>query len=156
MRMPAIVLAAAALGCAAARTAPGSAVGPGAPVPDAALGLSRGSVFDVPAPPPVPVNASVPGDGSPAPRAYPGAPPVIPHAVADFLPITARENSCIDCHRVKERKDGEATPIPPSHLVDLRRAPGGSGEVAGTRYVCTACHVGTTGARPLVGNRFGR
>ena len=157
MRMLAIGLAAAALGCAASRPAPDRAGGPAAqaPVPDTALGLAKGSVFDVPVPPPVPANVTGPGAGPLVPRAYPGAPPVIPHAIGDFLPITARENSCLDCHGVKEKKPGEATPIPPSHYLDLRRAPDRAGDtVAGTRLVCTACHVERTGAPPLVGNSF--
>ncbi len=149
------VLASAALGCASARSAPGPIASPG-PVPDAELGLSKGSVFDVPAPPPVPANASAPGERPAPPRAYPGAPPVIPHAVSGFLPITARENACVDCHGAKEKRPGQATPIPASHGADPGEAAGPDGlRVAATRWVCTACHVERTGARPLVGNGFG-
>ncbi len=158
LRWLAPALASAALGCAAAGLAPGQG-GSAGRVPDTDLGLSKGSVFDVPAPPPVPVNASAPGERPAPPRAYPGAPPVIPHAVSGFLAITARENACVGCHRAdaKEKRPGEATPLPPSHQVDPGEVPGPSGaRASATRWVCTACHVERTGARPLVGNGFGR
>jgi len=154
MRMPVIVIAAAALGCAASRLDHARFPGAG-PVPDAALGLARGSVFDIPVPPPVPVNAARPGEALVAPRPYPGAPPVIPHATGGLLPIGARENACLGCHGVRERKPGEAAPVPGSHTLDPRRAPDQpAAEVAGAWWVCTTCHVGRTGARPLVGNGF--
>jgi len=131
--------------------------GPGgaAPVPDAALGLVKGSVFDVAVPPVVKENESGPGERPVLARSYPDAPPLVPHGMAGFLPITVKDNSCVDCHAVQGRKPGEPTPLPPSHYTDLRNAPGKVGDrVAGARWVCTACHVSQTDAKPLVGNRF--
>ena len=32
------------------------------------------------------------------PPAYAGSPPVISHGIDDFLPITAKQNACLDCH----------------------------------------------------------
>jgi nitrate reductase (cytochrome), electron transfer subunit len=125
------------------------------PIPDASLGLARGSVFDVPTPPAVKVNDSNPGDLPVLPRPYAIAPPRVPHAVGDFLPITQKQNACLDCHATKERKPGEATPIPPSHYTDYRNAPDRVGsQVAGTRYVCVSCHAAKTDAPNLVENRF--
>lgn len=125
-------------------------------VADRDLGLSRTSVFDVPAPEPVPVNASDPGDGPVLPRAYPIAPPRVPHAVADYLPISRSENLCVDCHLLAEAEEGDPTPIPASHLTDLRNAPQEIGEdVVGARWVCLSCHAVATGAQPLVGTSFG-
>ena len=127
----------------------------GVPVPDHALGLSKTSVFDVPAPPAVKQNDSAPGEQPVVPRAYALAPPRIPHAIGDFLPITAKQNACADCHTVKEKEPGQPTPIPASHYTDFRNAPGKVGEaVVGARWVCTACHVPLTDAKPLVGNAF--
>jgi nitrate reductase cytochrome c-type subunit len=58
---------------------------------------------------------------------------------------------------VKEKVKGEATPIPASHYVDLRNAPGKRGEtVAGARWSCTACHVPQQDVKPLVGSPFPR
>ena len=139
-----VVLAASAAGCSGARPPP---------TPDTALGLAKGSVFDVPAPPAVKPNQSAPGEQPVLPRPYALAPPRIPHAIDDFLPITQKQSSCVDCHAVKDKKPGEPTPIPASHYVDLRRAPGKPVErIAGARWVCTACHVPRTEAQPLVGS----
>jgi nitrate reductase (cytochrome), electron transfer subunit len=126
-----------------------------APVADTELGLSKGSVFDVPTPPAVKPNVSSPGEGPVLPRPYAIAPPRVPHAVADFLPITGKQNACLDCHAVKEKKEGEATPIPPSHYTDYRNAPDRvGGQLAGARHVCVSCHAVKTDAPDLVGNRF--
>lgn len=136
---------------------PASTKAPAAPVSDTSLGLVKGSVFDVPTPPGVRANESAPGELKPLPRAYALAPPRVPHGVGDFLPITQKQNACVDCHAVKEKRTGEPTPIPPTHYVDERHAPGQVGaEVAGARYVCVSCHAETTDAPDLVDNRFRR
>ena len=125
-------------------------------VPDARLGLSPGSVFDVPTPPAVTPNESAPGAEPALARPYAGAPPRIPHGVEPFLPLTRQENACLGCHQSTAPKAaGEPTPIPPSHYTDERNAPGVVGsELAGARHVCLSCHVATTDAPPLVENRF--
>jgi cytochrome c-type protein NapB len=148
----AVVLAA---GCSSAPTTGVVSPAPSGPITDAELGLSKGSVFDVPTPPAVRANDSNPGEGPLLPRPYVIAPPRVPHGVADFLPITQTQNGCLDCHAVKEKKQGDPTPIPPSHYTDYRNAPDRVGvQVAGARYVCVSCHAATTDAPNLVGNRF--
>ena len=125
------------------------------PTADTELGLTKGSVFDVPTPPVVTVDASNPGERPLVPRPYAIAPPRVPHAVADFLPITQKQNACLDCHAVKDKRPGDPTPIPPSHFTDYRNAPDRVGDqVAGARYVCVSCHAARTDAPDLVGNRF--
>jgi len=125
-------------------------------IPDATLSLSRTGVFEVATPPAVVTTAPEAGESVPLARAHPEAPPVVPHAVADFLPITRDANACVDCHAVEERVEGEPVPIPPSHYVDLRNAPGvRRDEIAGARWVCVSCHVARTDAAPLVPNPFG-
>jgi cytochrome c-type protein NapB len=126
-------------------------------VPDTEVGLARGSVFDTPAPAAVTENDSEPGEMPAPPRPYPIAPPVVPHGVREFLPITRSANACIDCHLVEEKVEGEATPVPESHFIDYRNAPRTAGKTPdGARYNCAACHVPQTGAAPLVENRFGQ
>lgn len=126
-----------------------------APLPADQLGLRKGSLLEVPVPGPVHPNTAFPGDGPSLPRAYPGAPPRVPHAVADLLPITRDANLCVDCHDLEEGGEGLPTPIPPSHRTDLRRSPQQVGEgVVGARWLCITCHVPTTDAEPLVENRF--
>lgn len=135
-------------------------------IPDRELGLSKASVFDTPAPSAVHENESVPGDLPVMARMFQGAPPSIPHGVADFLPITPSQNLCIDCHFVEpddldEVAEGDPTPLPISHLTDLRNPAEKSGEegedeeddeeeVVGARWICVTCHVATTDAAPLV------
>jgi cytochrome c-type protein NapB len=146
-----------AAGCAVSERATPAASAPPAPIADASLGLAKGSVFDVATPPAVKANDKAPGEEPVLPRAYVIAPPRIPHVVADFLPITRKQNACLDCHGVKDKKPGEPTPIPPSHYTDYRRAPDRvGGAVVGARYVCVSCHPGTTDAPGLVGNDFRR
>ena len=122
---------------------------------DRDLGLSKTSVFEAPAPDPVAENQADPGELPPLPRAYETAPPRVPHNVVDLLPIKRNENWCLDCHLVETKEEGEATPIPQSHFVDLRNPSNELREqIAGARYICVTCHVAPTGADPLVDNLF--
>jgi cytochrome c-type protein NapB len=124
--------------------------------PDRDLGLAKGSVFEVPSPPAYHAEDSAPGEKPRPPRISRENPPVIPHGIADFLPITREENGCLACHDIPgPKKKGEPTPIPASHRVDLRRAPGRVGEkVYGARWVCISCHVPRSDAKPLVKNGY--
>lgn len=125
-------------------------------IPPEQLGLSKTSVFDNPAPPVTQTNTSDPGDRAPAATDFPQQPPAIPHGITDFLPITAGGNWCMDCHAVEEADPGDPTPIPASHYIDYRNAPGKKrGDIAGSRFVCVSCHVSPGGNEPLVENTFG-
>jgi cytochrome c-type protein NapB len=157
MRAAAVLALAGALvaGCTASNPTARDSPAGNDPVPDVRLGLAKGSVFDVPAPPSVKPNDSAPGEGPVLPRPYLIAPPRIPHAVGDFLPITPKQNACVDCHAIKEKKPGEPTPIPPSHYTDYRNAPDRPGsQVVGARTLCISCHAAGTDAPDLVENRF--
>jgi cytochrome c-type protein NapB len=144
----------------AALAAPASADGKkgpkAAPVKDAQLGLSKTSVFDVPSPPAYEAEDGAPGEKPLPKRLSAELPPVIPHAIGDFLPITRDANMCIECHELPgPKRKGEPTPLPRSHYVDWRHDQGRVLEKhAGARWVCTACHVARTDAPPLVGNRY--
>jgi len=124
------------------------------------MGLSKASVFDVPDPKVYHYATVQPGESKVLPRAYPGAPPQIPHDIGEFLPITAQNNMCIACHDQpaewgKKLVKGMATPIPPSHYTDLRIAPGKvSDHLVNARYNCNQCHVAQTDAPALVENSF--
>ena len=130
--------------------------GPGLHAQATVQGLAPGSVFAVPSPPSFKDEASAPGEKGVMKRINREFPPMIPHGVGDLLPITRESNLCLDCHGTQARpKAGEPTPVPASHYVDLRRAPGTKGgRLAGTRWVCISCHVPQTDARPLVRNTF--
>lgn len=124
-------------------------------VADSEIGLSKTSVFDTPAPPQFQYNQSEPGESQVLPRAYPGAPPLIPHEVSELLPITREDNACLDCHAADEGDSAGPPPIPQSHYIDMRGAPGVVREtIAGARFVCTTCHVPQATLSPIVGNGF--
>jgi len=53
-------------------------------------------------------------------RAYQDAPPMIPHDVSDYLPITKNNNACLGCHSPSVAKSMGATPIPPTHYMNMR------------------------------------
>lgn len=129
---------------------------PARPIRDRDLGLAKGSVFEVPVPSKYTDESSEPGAKRAPKRVNAEMPPVIPHGIADSLPITRSSNLCVDCHAVSgPKKKGEPTPIPASHYVDLRRDPEHKGKgVAGSRVLCTLCHVARTDAPALVANRF--
>lgn len=128
---------------------------PVAPVPEKNIGLALGRLEELPPLAPTPALPGEPGEAPVQPAPYVGSPPIVPHAVDDFTPIARDENMCLGCHLVEEKVEGEATPIPASHFVDLRNAPGVQGEdIAGARWACLACHVAPTDASPLVRNDF--
>jgi cytochrome c-type protein NapB len=152
--MRSVYLVAIALGVASLLVV-GSLLAQGEGKKDNELGLSKSSVFDTPAPEPILWNTSEPGELALPPRDNPEFPPVIPHGVAEFLPITFNDNQCVDCHEVEQKEEGEATPIPESHFEDLRRARGTIGEnISGARYNCMGCHVTPGQNEPLVGNSY--
>jgi cytochrome c-type protein NapB len=133
----------------------------GAGIPDDKLGLSKTSVRDTPDPIVARHNSLDPGEADVVWPAFKGAPPVIPHGIVDFLPITIEMNACMDCHEMRDAigesmEIGDPSPMPRTHYTDLRRSPDQFGPApVGARYVCTQCHVPQTDAAPLVENTFG-
>jgi cytochrome c-type protein NapB len=123
---------------------------------DDQMGLSKTSVFEDPSPPAFDYPATDPSASGALPRAWEGAPPQIPHNIADFLPINAESNQCIRCHDKpammgKRKVKGIPTPMPESHYV---KADDGKLSRAGSRHVCTQCHAPQAEVGDLVGNTF--
>jgi cytochrome c-type protein NapB len=124
-------------------------------MPAADMGLQRGPVLEAAVPPKLAVNDTAPGAAPLPSRAWAGVAPVVPHAIADFVPITVKENACTGCHSVAAKDKGGPTPIPRSHDVDDRNEPGKvAPKLMGARHVCVSCHVESTGAKPLVRSDF--
>ena len=126
---------------------------------DSNMGLSKTSVFDTPVPEPFQYSDKFPGSSQVLPRAYPGAPPQIPHNIDSFKPVTAKNNMCMGCHNNPSMRGktvkGMATPMPESHYTDQRHKPGiVSNQMIGARYVCTQCHVPQANSKTLVDNIF--
>ena len=90
-----------------------------------------------------------PGQSEPLPRAWEGAPPVIPHSVRGFPPVTAKNNACARCHGRAGATTGPP-PAPPSHFIDMREAPDvARPQIVPSRWNCTASHVPQTNSPPL-------
>ncbi len=98
-------------------------------------------------------DAPDPGDSELGERAFENSPPVIPHNVDGLLPITGDENACADCHLPEAAADVGATPMPASHLYDLRRDTE-LNELAGANYNCMLCHAPQANTGELVENTF--
>ncbi|MBZ7937143.1 nitrate reductase cytochrome c-type subunit [Campylobacter sp. RM10532] len=95
-----------------------------------------------------------PGESTRFERSYENAPPLIPHSIADMLPITKDNNTCLSCHDKSIAKDVGATPLPASHYYDFRRNKSTKDSISDARFNCTQCHVPQSNAKPLVGNSF--
>lgn len=123
------------------------------------LGLTKGPLLDTPVPPEPNYTRGMPGTPSakPLPPVIPGAPAQIPHAVANFLPVTVDHNACLGCHSGKTKVAGMGTPIPESHYKDLRSdAPAVQAKIDGSRYICTTCHAPQADNPDLVSNTFSK
>ena len=94
-----------------------------------------------------------PGDSQMEGRAFENSPPVIPHNTDGLLPITTDQNSCIECHMPEEAADVGATPVPASHLYDIRRDKQ-LDSLNPANYSCTLCHAAQANTGELVENTF--
>lgn len=107
-------------------------------------------------------------------RAFQDAPPMIPHDVTDFLPITRENNACVSCHAPEIAPAMGATPIPSSHFLDMRPRHLCDGvkfkkiidvtknetdvkkltHLNQARYNCSQCHAPQSQGNPSVENLF--
>lgn len=126
------------------------------PIPDRELGLRKTTLTDDRVPPVFVSSEQMPGESERLPRAFEGTPPLIPHSVDGFVPVTRESNFCVACHATGSTDPADPPQVPESHLIDWRAAPGVVRDsVAGARWVCTSCHVPQTDAQPIVGSTFG-
>ena len=124
-------------------------------IPDDDLGLSKGSVFDVPTPEVFEYGSKDPGTvGKRVERSYHTAPPMVPHTTKDMVPITRDFNLCKDCHVVPDMigqkiTPGVPVPAPVSHYTNVK-----AGELYMGRWNCTQCHREQANVKNLVVNTF--
>lgn len=123
-------------------------------IPDDALGLTKGSVYDVPSPDVFEYRGDDPGANQRLDKSYPTAPPMIPHKTADMLPITQESNLCKDCHVQpdligKKLDPGMPVPAPASHYVSVKKA-----QLYMGRWNCTQCHREQANVKLLVESTF--
>jgi cytochrome c-type protein NapB len=138
--LAAVVLAALA-GCAAVA------------IEDSQVSLRKASVFDVVKPSPFGYDAEK-ASGVIAPLPGSGMPPMITHAVDEYLPLTFKNNECLECHDKprnigKPVAAGKPRPAPANHYVAL---PGQAMALAGKQFNCMTCHAPQAEVQPLVRN----
>jgi cytochrome c-type protein NapB len=133
--------------------APPAPPAPPADVADDELSYRNEPLLDDSGTPPAVFDAPDPGDSQMEARSFENAPPVIPHNVDDLLPITTNENSCTDCHLPEDAADLGATPVPASHLYDIRRDKQ-LDSLNPANYNCTLCHAPQANTGELVENTF--
>ncbi len=107
---------------------------------------------------------TAPGESKKLERAYPGAPPQVPHEMDSMLPITRDSNDCLECHLPENATEKKDVPTPKSHFARPIVGEGKPGEamvtvikgyekqkeLLGARYNCNMCHVQqATNVEPL-------
>lgn len=120
-------------------------------------GFSPTSVFYDPAPEVFSFSSVAPGEAGVLRRGFEGAPPQIPHRIDHLLPITLKDNMCMDCHDRPERigqapSKGTPTPMSRSHYVEQ----GGKLSFHFRRHTCVDCHVPQAAVEMPVANVFGK
>lgn len=107
-------------------------------------------------------------------RAFQDAPPMISHDIEGMLPIQKDNNQCLGCHMPEVAVSMGATPVPPSHFLNMRpdnkivngtfKTEGNvlkndvsikkQNEVYQGRFNCTQCHAPQSNAKLITENRF--
>lgn len=100
--------------------------------------------------------AKVPGVGQPhlIERTFVGQPPMVPHDVEKYVPITMEENACLECHITDELRGQKVPKIGESHFSKTLKKKDGKPAVEMNRFQCDTCHVPQVDAKPLVDTKF--
>ena len=123
------------------------------------MGLGDDAVFNNPNPAAYDYPDTKAGKSDRLKPSYHTAPPMVPHTVEKYLPITTEENGCMECHDYYDKigkkyvKGKKKLPMPKSHYGGFA-GKGVKDEMSGARYTCTQCHVPASNAKPLVENTF--
>jgi nitrate reductase (cytochrome), electron transfer subunit len=98
----------------------------------------------------------VPGVGQPhlISRTFVGQPPMVPHTIDQYVPLTMEENACLDCHTTDELRGQKVPKIGLSHFSKTAKKKDGSPAVEMSRFQCDSCHVPQVDAQPLVDSKF--
>lgn len=87
-------------------------------------------------------------------RTFSTQPPLIPHTVEKYEPITADENACLECHISDELRGKKMPKMGKSHFSTTVKDAEGMPAVEMTRFQCNTCHVAQVDAKELVENTF--
>lgn len=116
------------------------------------------SVFDTPTPEVYAYSDAKPGYNDRLAKSWDELPPQVPHRVEEFLPVTAEDNQCLDCHDVPkyigqpfnmDRSKKSKSPMSEEHYANKDLD-----EIDNSRFNCTQCHVPLTNAPALVDNTY--
>ena len=101
-------------------------------------------------------DAKIPGVGQPhiIARTFVGQPPLVPHEVDKYLPISQDDNACLECHITDELRGQKIPKAGVSHFSPTRKRADGSPDIDMARFQCNNCHVPQVDARPLVDSLF--
>ncbi len=127
-------------------------------IDETSVGIGADAIFNDPSPSVFVYPTTKVGKSDRMNRSYETAPPMVPHTVAEYLPITMETNDCMDCHdrptlREREYVKGKKLAMTVSHYGGFY-GKGDLEEVSGARYNCTQCHAPLSDAKPLVENTF--
>ncbi len=87
-------------------------------------------------------------------RTFLTQPPLVPHSIEKYVPITFDDNACLECH-ISDDLNGKKMPkMGVSHFSNTKQEKDGSPAVEMSRYQCDSCHVPQADAKPLVENQF--
>lgn len=87
-------------------------------------------------------------------RTFVGQPPVVPHDIEKYIPITIEENACLECHVTDELRGKPMPKMGKSHFSASKKEKDGSPAIEMSRFQCDTCHVPQADTQPLVTNRF--
>jgi cytochrome c-type protein NapB len=98
----------------------------------------------------------MPGVGQPAliSRTFIGQPPMVPHTVEKYVPLTMEENACLECHITDELRGQKVPKVGESHFSKTLKRKDGSPAVSMDRFQCDSCHVPQVDAKELVDTKF--
>lgn len=98
----------------------------------------------------------LPGVGQPKliARTFVGQPPMVPHSIEKYVPLTAEENACLECHITDELRGQKVPKIGESHFSKTVKTKAGTPAVEMSRFQCDTCHVPQVDAPPLVDSKF--
>ena len=101
-------------------------------------------------------SEKMPGVGEPnlIARTFVGQPPLVPHTVDQYLPMSLEENACLNCHITDELRDQKVPQIGKSRFSTTIKKRNGSPAIEMTRFQCDSCHVPQVDAKPLVDSQF--
>jgi cytochrome c-type protein NapB len=98
----------------------------------------------------------VPGVGEPKliARTFVGQPPMVPHTVEKYVPLTIEENACMECHQTADIRGQKIPQIGESHFSKTMKTKAGKPALEMSRFQCDSCHVPQVDAKELIDSKF--